>query len=1760
MQETNEHGTSPELTGGQGFTFEDAAAGVYVASLLGESTAPGLPGREVMHVSVQQGSLGQPLDDLVVQSRGVDQLTVTFSAQVKRKLVISAAKGNDDFRETIERAYQTVAAPGFKVGKDRVGVIVGEIADSSKRTFETLCEWARDESSPEHFASKLRTAGFAGDKLLHFEAVRTILSGVAPKGELDSVVYKLLRHFILLRLELLTEGSPTEAATVAALANTLTPEDRPRADDLWRRLLALVRASQGHAAGFDRKTLVARLNGAFRLSQAPSLAATLKAIEQESRLAAAEISNSISGLSVPRDGRVQAVLDAVKAPGLVQISGMPGAGKSVVLRSAVERLLEAGPVLFLKSDRLQGKTWPQYAAASGAPRAGLEELLVEIGAAGAKVLCVDGIDRIEPMHRGVILDLLRTIETSELLSGWSVLATIRDTGMEPVRTWLPPKLLAGGIRNLTVDSFDDEEAESLAKAAPALRPLLFGPEAVRTVVRRPFFAAVLAKEAHSGNAAASSEVDLAELWWRRGGYAADPTRVQQRRNALIHLARAGAHQLGRRIPVASVDAQALTELEADGIVRAVRVGHLVQFTHDIFFEWSFLQYLVSEGDNWPQVIQQIGEPPALGRVVELLSQVELVNEENWGRYLSMLEANQALRSQWLRAWMAGPFSLETFREHFATFDQAMLHGATQRVHKLVVWYQAEKTQPNTKVLERSDLPDFDIAQRMLYADILGYPFDVAAWSRFCEWLIDHAAELPTAVIPDVVSAFGVWQNLFAQFPNRISERLLQTCLAWLYHIEHTRHRREFSTDYGPWRSLDGNGHHRDELETLESSLRTLVLNSALSQRSQVTQYVRDLRHVGRLPRDAMEAVFLHSPFLSRVCPAELVDFALNVVRKRLPIDVRKDMRGRDYPISHSFGHWDWDRLSVEDHALFFPAAPTRDPFDSLLENAPDEGRRLVRELSNHATRAWRQLHRVSYEREGTPIPLVMQFPWGRQVFWGGGSQYMGARGDWGPSAVNCGLMALESWAFRQLEQNAPVDDVVQKILEGHRSVGALAVAAAICLESKHCSAATLPIATNQRLWHWDVQRHVQDMSQTANLIGFKPHEKVHAQAVKSGNDRNVRRTDIRALATLMLLRGGEVADQASAAIQRFSKDLPFDYAQQRENSNIKNELLRTAEIWGEVGKRENYRAQVSEDKSKVLISIENPKATGPDIEAMQARQKEMGRHLFLLNWAYSYFKEGALKDSPTIEEAVNAAKALDVEDLFQTGYPTVELSHQRQAAVSGVAAIVISQNVDAHIEWALEVCVRAHATPEAPDELFTRGAALMYHPVLFSARGLGAAFKQASVKGVTSLQSLLTELVAHPYEEIAVEALKGLCGAWEKHPKVAWEAMRVVSELSLHEVSYGLMPDQAQTKRLQYVHGVITGSLERIADQALTEGALPAFPPPWLAVQDGDEQLRRRQRGRRPGTAEVWEVNPLHVDTAFLQKVIAVIPVDAAVQDVRRASQFLDWCEGLAAWTIERVSPGWATSRRDLEDSNAAHFYEWQRYLYRFLAAVSLRLPAQEGTRRFLAPAMAKDDETFGSFGEWFVSYLTAQIADSPHIPPVALELLSTISSRLLTYRDWDSDDRSERELVDMVKDVFFSDLPYAGGAVRFANRQWAEVGTVIPLFEPLLKAHGSATFVARSWMSLCESSFEHYPVEHFVNHLEYLFGADGRPTGWRNTQLPARLSGLIQRFSERAQAMPLSMAQQLLRALDRLVDMGDRRAAAVQLSEVFRSVRVAPA
>jgi hypothetical protein len=63
---------------------------------------------------------------------------------------------------------------------------------------------------------------------------------------------------------------------------------------------------------------------------------------------------------------------------------------------------------------------------------------------------------------------------------------------------------------------------------------------------------------------------------------------------------------------------------------------------------------------------------------------------------------------------------------------------------------------------------------------------------------------------------------------------------------------------------------------------------------------------------------------------------------------------------------------------------------------------------------------------------------------------------------------------------------------------------------------------------------------------------------------------------------------------------------------------------------------------------------------------------------------------------------------------------------------------------------------------------------------------------------------------------------------------------------------------------------------------------------------------------------------------------------------------------------------------------------------------------------------------------------------------------------------------------------------------------------------------------------------------------------GWQHFSIPTRIAGLVQDFADRDAPMPLHLAQKFLRILDLLVDMGDRRSAALQLGEAFREIRAA--
>lgn len=404
------------------------------------------------------------MDDIIVTGRSLDGSLRTLSLQVKRELTISGAPSNRDFRDIVAKGLATIRGSEFHTDRDRIGSVTGSIAQQSERAVETVCEWGRSSldlnSFQAHFA-----AGVAGEEYRRvYDSVQAALVAACPTAT-DKDLYLFLRHFVLVTVNLLHEGSTDEAHAVGLLSRCVSAPDSARAHELWQSLILLARDGAGRAAQFDRTCLLGRVRGRFRFTAAPSLQDNLARLREESVAALAEIANEVDGIHSPRLTVVAEVGRVIAEYRFVQIAGLPGVGKSAVLRDVATSYIDTGAVLFLKADRLHGKSWLSHCAELGITWAPLKSTLVEIAAAGTAIVFIDGLDRVEVCNRGVVNDILNLLATDTELADWRVVVTLRDNGLEPLRNWLSPKWLQGGATIVEIKPFSDEEAEFLLMLA-----------------------------------------------------------------------------------------------------------------------------------------------------------------------------------------------------------------------------------------------------------------------------------------------------------------------------------------------------------------------------------------------------------------------------------------------------------------------------------------------------------------------------------------------------------------------------------------------------------------------------------------------------------------------------------------------------------------------------------------------------------------------------------------------------------------------------------------------------------------------------------------------------------------------------------------------------------------------------------------------------------------------------------------------------------------------------------------------------------------------------------------------------------------------------------------------------------------------------------------------------------------------------------------------------------------------------------------------
>ncbi|MDR4515611.1 hypothetical protein [Nitrosomonas sp.] len=825
-------------------------------------------------------------------------------------------------------------------------------------------------------------------------------------------------------------------------------------------------------------------------------------IDQESKRALASIKGDIHGLRLNRTQAYEKIQKALCSARFVQIDGEPGSGKSALLKQLTEEATQSGPVFLLKDYRIQPRGWAAHAGQLGISN-DLVGLLCELGIVGESILLIDGIDKVnDPAVQLTINDLMRAIAFESMLSNWKVIVTVREQNLDHIATWIDPDALRGlSVRTVTISPLNLNELGVVSIEFPRLRPLLMESDKIDVILRRPFFIeAILNLSGREGTTSfPATEVELLKLWWEFGG--ADNSssiNVQQRRNLLLKLAERFVSSPHNAIPIENLSPESLEELKSAGVIRDKQLGHSVTFAHDIYEEWTLCEWLIGKLPSIVPVLKANKEPQALIRPVQLLGSYELENNSTATEWQRLYEemADASLRPVWQRVMLTSCLHSTRTTEILGKLSKFLYQDNNDGLKKLLNALKTLEVTPNTNFLDETLYPEFEPEDRVNFAHAAAWP-KLFTWIRFFDWYLTHTNDPSPSLIPDLLPVFNTWQSACSGRNMPHCQRIGEIAHGWLTEFEAALHPVKFQNRRDPF-EIDFNSDNK-----LEKTIRELFLSSASEVPERVAAYL-EAKSKDRLCHVYREKILANSTVIARSLPKQLVDYIITTCfthPENDPHYVSCSILGKE--------------LGVKGHQNFYPASPYQPPFLVLLRQHEIEGLRLIKAICNHSVDVWRwfRLNPGYHRAPVTPLPVEIEFSWGKQVFWGDAQVYLWFRGIWGNDASKCALMALEFWAFERIDAGDNFADLFRKVLEGNDSVAALGLAVSLCLAYPDKSIEqALPLITCSHIWKWEIERLVQDTSGTpSNEIANWLQYRYLLTVVRELNRKPHRKTCIRDL-------------------------------------------------------------------------------------------------------------------------------------------------------------------------------------------------------------------------------------------------------------------------------------------------------------------------------------------------------------------------------------------------------------------------------------------------------------------------------------------------------------------------------------------------------------------------------------------------------------------------------------------------------------------------
>lgn len=312
------------------------------------------------------------------------------------------------------------------------------------------------------------------------------------------------------------------------------------------------------------------------------------------------------------------------------------------------------------------------------------------------------------------------------------------------------------------------------------------------------------------------------------------------------------------------------------------------------------------------------------------------------------------------------------------------------------------------------------------------------------------------------------------------------------------------------------------------------------------------------------------------------------------------------------------------------------------------------------------------------------------------------------------------------------------------------------------------------------------------------------------------------------------------------------------------------------------------------------------------------------------------------------------------------------------------------------------------------------------------------------------------------------------------------------------------------------------------------------------------------GLSETYsEIEPEHLDQWRVKdfaSMLSIIPKDRFNED----DAFRDDLTALLHSFVEKLAAAIGAVDQVEHRSGSSLSLEFSSCIWG-LAALCEKLPI-ENVRIAIIPLLSQlpiepRSEVLSTFAN---AYSCMRFLDEPKVPAGIVDVFLDIFEAVADDPDWKRPEwREDYGLPDQLHKLVRIamganwDRP-AMGAAGFANNDWSDAKLLDPLIDGMLQRFGHLPQVMQAFLLHVERSFDHRSGEFLASRLGAVPPAVWHSRGFWSGGRTAQLAGLCQSFAERDAPLQPHVHVQFLEILDHLVELGDRRAAALQMSSLF--------